>query len=491
MVVVTQRRASNTLVDSVIFHVDALTGADARAVGDEARAVTEGLIEGFDAVSGPLVEAFLLEPPTDASLASATQPGSKKGKKSKASVAPTAKAVLLLDEYLQVHPYPQTPEAQATLDFYAESLYFPLRANTDDGKSNPGAPASGQKRLLGHKLQLNDALSDKYVAYPVWTFSLPEGEDIRGVIPAFRSSGASKSGAASWGKVVGNRTTLYKYLNPRMVVVLTAPGIKKLRERKGGETCGIYILDSAKGSVVYRAAVPAVQGVCDVKASLTENWLVYHYYDGEVGKVPGGNGEAKGWRVVTVELYEGSGADQKTKSSEISAYSDDNNQVLAFEQSYVFPHAITAIAPTTTKFGITNKDLIVANRNHQIQSIQRLLLNPRRPNRKTTAEEQEEYLIQYEPTIAYDPRRVLSHNYEVANIHKIITAPALLESTSLVFAFGLDMFLTRVSPSSTFDVLSENFNKAQLVLTVLGLLVAIVVTRPMVKKKQLKEKWYQ
>ena len=72
----------------------------------------------------------------------------------------------------------------------------------------------------------------------------------------------------------------------------------------------------------------------------------------------------------------------------------------------------------------------------------------------------------------------------------MVTAPALLESTSLVFAFGLDMFVSRVAPSGTFDVLSESFNKAQLVLTISGLAVAIMFTRPMVQRKRLREKWY-
>jgi len=125
-----------------------------------------------------------------------------------------------------------------------------------------------------------------------------------------------------------------------------------------------------------------------------------------------------------------------------------------------------------------------------VQSFPRRVLDPRRPHRKTTAEEQEEFLIQYDPLLPNDPRRVLSHNYDVANVQKIITSPALLESTSLVFAFGLDMFLTRVAPSNTFDVLSENFNKVQLVLTVSGLLLAILITRPMVRRKTLREKWY-
>jgi len=48
-----------------------------------------------------------------------------------------------------------------------------------------------------------------------------------------------------------------------------------------------------------------------------------------------------------------------------------------------------------------------------------------------------------------------------------------------------------VSPSGTFDVLSENFNKVQLVLTIAAVVVAIVVTKPMVQGKRLRERWYQ
>jgi hypothetical protein len=76
-------------------------------------------------------------------------------------------------------------------------------------------------------------------------------------------------------------------------------------------------------------------------------------------------------------------------------------------------------------------------------------------------------------------------------VKRIITSPALLESTSLIFAYGLDIFFTRVAPSGTFDVLNENFNRMQLILTVGALFVGILITRPMVQRKQLREKWYQ
>lgn len=67
---------------------------------------------------------------------------------------------------------------------------------------------------------------------------------------------------------------------------------------------------------------------------------------------------------------------------------------------------------------------------------------------------------------------------EVANVKKIVTAPALLESTSLVFAFGLDIFLTSVAPSSNSDNISEKFAKVQPVTTIPALAVAILITRP-------------
>jgi hypothetical protein len=214
---------------------------------------------------------------------------------------------------------------------------------------------------------------------------------------------------------------------------------------------------------------------------------VYSYFDEDFA----GIGQSKGYRVVSVELYEGVKADDKVKSSDMSSFSNRTTEVTAYEQSYVMPYGIVALATTSTKFGVTAKDIILAVKNSKIQSLPRRFLDPRRPNRKLTSEDAEEQLIQYEPVLQNHPQRVLSHNYEVTNVKRIVTAPSLLESTSLVFTYGLDLFSTRVSPSGTFDVLSENFNKVQLVLTIVALALAIVVTKPMVQRKRLRERWYQ
>ncbi|KAH7906600.1 hypothetical protein BJ138DRAFT_1015952 [Hygrophoropsis aurantiaca] len=437
VMLIVQRRADNTLVDTVLFHVDALTGEDARD-GVAAASPPGSNLEGVDVIQGPLIDVFMLPTPN--------------------------KTLAFLDEFLQVRLYPDTAESLAEFETLAPSLHLALRAGS-----------SGQRQILGHQVTLSPDLSQFYVAYPTWSVSFPAGEEIKALIPNTRTE------IASIGKVLGNRSTLYKYLNPHLTAVLTTS------LATSPPTCAVYLVDGVKGTIVYHASVPAAEGTCDVHASLTENWLVYQYFDDEFA----GIGQSKGYHVVSVELYEGQAPDEKTRSSDTTSYSNKTLDMTVYEQTYVMPHGITAIMPTATKFGVTMKDIIVASRKNSVQSIPRRLLNPRRPKQKPTAEEQEEMLIQYDAVLPDDPRFILSHNYKVANVRTIVTSPSLLESTSLVFAYGLDLFFTRVAPSNTFDVLSENFNKAQLVLTVAGLVIAIMVTKPMVARKRLKERWYQ
>ena len=49
-----------------------------------------------------------------------------------------------------------------------------------------------------------------------------------------------------------------------------------------------------------------------------------------------------------------------------------------------------------------------------------------------------------------------------------------------IFAFGLDVFGTRVTPSGAFDVLGKSFNKLQMLATVAALFVAVALVGPLV-----------
>jgi hypothetical protein len=87
---------------------------------------------------------------------------------------------------------------------------------------------------------------------------------------------------ASLGRVLGNRETLYKYLNPHLTAIASSSGI--------------YLIDAVSGSLVWSAshAGEVAAGGC-VMATVTENWLVYAFRDADLpGAVT---------RVVSVELY--------------------------------------------------------------------------------------------------------------------------------------------------------------------------------------------
>jgi len=148
-------------------------------------------------------------------------------------------------------------------------------------------------------------------------------------------------------------------------------------------------------------------------------------------------------------------------------------------QSFPFPHSATAIGVTTTKAGISSKDILFGLSRQSVVAINKRFLDPRRPTGSPTAMEKEEMLIPYS-AITDDPRLFLSYDLEVAGVRKIATAPTLLESTTVVVAYGQDIFVTQHAPSKTFDILNEDFSKSQLMLTIVVLVVVLLVTAPMV-----------
>lgn len=160
---------------------------------------------------------------------------------------------------------------------------------------------------------------------------------------------------------------------------------------------------------------------------------------------------------------------------------------------------------------LTPHHLAATTSTDQIVAIPRRYLDPRRPMQKPTKAEMEEYLIAYEPVLPVDPKWVVTHRNRVAGMEGVLTSSTILESTSQILAYGLDLFGSSVSPSGRFDVLSRDFNKSQLIGTTLSLMAAIVVLRPIVgdivlslrfddsslsppscqvNRKKLTERWY-
>ncbi|KAK6594649.1 DUF1620 domain containing protein [Botrytis cinerea] len=318
-----------------------------------------------------------------------------------------------------------------------------------------------------------------------WSFQPPSGQRIVEVV-----SKPAHDPVASIGRVLGDRTVMYKYLNPNTVLVTAVSDESSI--------ASFYLLDTVSGDVLYSANHEGVDTKKPIASVFTENWFAYSLWSDELSTTTSLHG-SKGYQLIVTDLYESPiPNDRGTLGSNANASSLDPSDVPnagpvlphVISQSFVVPEAITHMSVSQTRQGITTRQLLCTLASNSIIGIPRYLLDPRRPvGRDPIPAEQEEGLLRYSPVIEFDPKLIISHKREVLGIKGVITSPAILESTSLVFAYGIDVFGTRVTPSAAFDILGKAFNKLSLVATVLALGVGVTILAPMVRRKQINGRW--
>ncbi|KAJ9155292.1 ER membrane protein complex subunit 1 [Pleurostoma richardsiae] len=318
-----------------------------------------------------------------------------------------------------------------------------------------------------------------------WIFSLPASQRIANV--ATRSP---HDPVASIGRVLGDRSVKYKYLNPNTVVVAAADD--------AASTLTVYLLDTVSGQILASATHEGVDTQKPVECALSENWYVCSFF-GEYNLKSNPTQFLKGYHISVTDLYESDLANDRGPLGDAANFSSiepvDRPTGPALpsvvSQSFILAAPVSALTVTQTRQGITSRQLLAyLPDTHSIIGIPRSVLEPRRPvGRDPTPAEMEEGLMKYLPSIEMDPKLILTHERDVLGVQKIITAPAIVESTSLVFAYGIDVFGTRVAPSFTFDILGKGFNKLSLVSTVLALMAGVFALAPIVRKKQINTRW--
>lgn len=313
-----------------------------------------------------------------------------------------------------------------------------------------------------------------------WNFSPYAGFTIQSVIPPSMND----EPIASIGKVLGDRRVLYKYLNQNAVAVLTVNEARK--------QAAIFLLDAVAGDVLWTSHLTNVDMTRPIASVMSENWLALAYTMDSISD----DSVSKGHQLLMTEFYESDVPNDRGDYGSYSNYSTIKADVSAIKpfaiaQSFHIPEEIAQLAVTQTAQGITSRMLLAGlPRTNSIVGIPPQVLDPRRTvGKDPTQEQMMEGLSRYTPMIDFDPRWYLNHRSEVVGLKEIKTIPALLESTSLVFAYGLDIFGTRVTPSFAFDILSSSFNKVQLSLTVIGLFVGVIVSAPFIQKKQTNMLW--
>ncbi len=317
----------------------------------------------------------------------------------------------------------------------------------------------------------------KIVHNEAWTFQPAAGQRILSV-----TARPAHDPVASIGRVLSDRTVLYKYLNQNTVLVTAVS--------EAACTASFYLLDSVSGEVLYSTTHDAVDTTQPITSLLTENWFVYSLW-GDIASDSASSPSAKGYQLVVSELFESSLSNDRGPLGASANYSslrpsdtpsDEPALPHIISQAFIIPEAISHMTVTQTRQGITTRQLLgtLASSN-SIVAIPRNLLDPRRPvGRDPTPGEMEEGLIKYSPVLEFDPKMIITHKREVMGVKNVITSPALLESTSLVFAFGVDVFGTRLTPSLAFDILGKDFNRLALVVTVTALTAGVGVVAPLV-----------
>jgi hypothetical protein len=321
---------------------------------------------------------------------------------------------------------------------------------------------------------LKGFLENRPTSEPVWSFKPATGERIISF-----TARPVKDPVASIGKVLGDRRVLYKYLNPNLVLVTAVVDAAR--------SASIYLLDSASGQLLHTMSHDDVDTSRRIPATLSENWFTYAL---TIDSASGAS--SRGHQLVVYDLYESPLPDDRgplgiISNSSVVQPSHSTGDVVkpyVLSQSYQVPAEITHMTVTQTRQGITSRELLVTVPSiNSIIGIPRSFIDPRRPiGRDPTAQEQSEGLVKYTPLINFDPKWHLSHKYEVLGIQDIITSESGIESTSLVFAYGLDIFGTRVAPSFAFDILGKGFNKISMLLTVVGLFVGVLFVAPLVSR---------
>lgn len=284
---------------------------------------------------------------------------------------------------------------------------------------------------------------------------------------------------ASVGKVLGDRSVLYKYFTPNLGI-LTAVSSSMLT---------IYLVDGVTGTVLHTVSHQGVLTSLPISTVLSENWFAYTFTSS--------NPETKALstQLIVSELYESSIPNDRGQLSSKTNYSsfgpDANSRPHVVSAAFTLAEPISHLSVTQTAQGISTRQILgfLPNSN-AIIAIPRHFLEARRPvDRDPTPAEAEEGLFRYNPYLDIDPKFFLSHSLEVVGIKEISTVPTLLESTSTVLGFGHDVFGTQVSPSQTFDVLGKSFNKIQLILTVVALYLGVLAIRPLVRRKVVQRGW--
>ncbi|CAG2112877.1 unnamed protein product [Medioppia subpectinata] len=389
-----------------------------------------GFIFSFDPITGQVLERIKLEIDVSQTMLLSHTDSNH------------LKPILILDDKLKPIIYPSSAKS---LFLTLKDIYYMLVTNEKNGS------------VKG--LSFADSKQNELIAKQIWAVDLPV--PLVGMQAVFKRYGEH---VHSQGRVMGDRNVLYKYLNPNLVAI-----VGESVDSQERTFVVFYLMDSITGSVVYTTVHKRAKRPIHIIHS--ENWIIYSYY----------NEKSRRTEISSIELFEG-----ETQSNSSAFSSLTRNQLIPAiveQNSFIFPTGIDVMADTITERGIT-----IFLPSGGLLELPKAFLDPRRPL-KPTPEHMEEGLIPYIPEIPIPAEGIINYNKTLTAIRGIQTSATGLESTCLVFAYGLDLFYTRVTPSKTFDVLKDDFDFILISVVLIALIAFSYAIKWLAARKALNASW--
>ncbi|XP_055788673.1 ER membrane protein complex subunit 1-like isoform X2 [Salvelinus fontinalis] len=356
-----------------------------------------------------------------------------------------AKVLLLVDDQYKVTAFPSTKNVLQQLQEMASSIFFYL-IHSDQGN------------LSGFRLR-KDLSTER-----IWEVVLPT--EVQKIV-AVKGKRPNEH-VHSQGRVMGDRSVLYKYLNPNLLAVVT----ESTDTHPERAFVGVFLVDGVTGRIIHEAVQRKARG--PVHFVHSENWVVYEYW----------NTKSRRNEFSVLELFEGTELYNSTVFSSL----DRPHLPQVLQQTYIFPSPITTMEATLTEKGITSRHLLVGLPSGAILSLPKMFLDPRRPE-VVTEHSREENLIPYAPEMPIRTEWFINYNQTVLRVKGIYTAPSGLESTCLVVAYGLDIYQTRVYPSKQFDVLKDDYDYVLISSVLFALFFATMISKRLAQVKLLNRAW--
>ncbi|KAF8820097.1 hypothetical protein IE077_000564, partial [Cardiosporidium cionae] len=135
---------------------------------------------------------------------------------------------------------------------------------------------------------------------------------------------------------------------------------------------------------------------------------------------------------------------------------------------------------------------------NQVYSLPRKFINARNPKLmpeyqkkapKMNSTDVAEGLLPYTPLLPLSTENVISNFRQVHQIKGIVSHPSSLESTSLIFSYGLDLFFSTAEPAMGYDKTPLDFSYILAIVAVVASVVGFFYSHRQIKKKAIHRMW--